>query len=198
MGHKSWTQLYHSDRQGKAFATFMSEIVERSQTLVLCKASNGCVFGCFAPCEWHKSAQFYGKELGGHGSYVFSLKPSARIYKCSGWNTNFQYLASGCQSGINPNGLGMGGQVKHFAFYLDSSLDFGHSFPSATFNNSTLLSDPKATNFDVDVIEVWAPSQSVMGDEGKKAKGVLNNEKFNTDRKILQFAGMCNENSRNR
>ena len=65
----------------------MSEIVEKSQTLVLCKATDGCVFGCFAPCEWHKSAQFYGKDLGGHGSYVFSLSDSARIYKCSGWNT---------------------------------------------------------------------------------------------------------------
>lgn len=113
---------------------------------------------------------------------------------------NFQYLASGCQSGINPNGLGMGGQVKHFAFYLDSSLDFGHSFPSATFNNSTLLSDKKETDFEVDVIEVWAPSESVSdgsGGEGRK-KGVLKNEKFNTDKKILQFAGMFNENARNR
>ena len=64
-------------------------------------------------------------------------------------------------SGINPNGVGMGGQVKSFAFFLDASLDEGHSYPSATFNNLELHATGKeeaAASFDLDVVEIWCPN----------------------------------------
>ena len=120
------------------------------------------------------------------------------MYKCTGYSTNFQYLASGCSSGLNPNGLGIGGQVKHFALFLDASLDHGHSYPSATYNNTTLS---KSHNFEIDVVEVWMPkSQPLlesMDSTTTKGGGVLS-EAFETDRKILQLAGVFTETPRER
>ena len=82
--------------------------------------------GGHGSATWYKGAKFTGMDDGGAGCCVFSLKPRCALYPASGFNGNFQYLASGCTSGINPNGVGMGGQVKNFALFIDSSLDFGH------------------------------------------------------------------------
>ena len=98
-------------------------------------------------------------------------------------------------SGINPNGLGFGGQVKNFALFLDSNLDVGHSYPSATFNNLPLHHHctSEGGKFAVELVEVWAPQdvldQEKEASEGNPSKGVLHNEKFKADQMILGFAG---------
>jgi hypothetical protein len=47
-----------------------------------------------------------------------------------------------------PNGLGFGGQVGHFAMYVDSTLEAGISRPSATYASPCLAS---AQTFEVRV-----------------------------------------------
>uniref|UniRef100_A0A7S2X0M2 Oxidation resistance protein 1 n=1 Tax=Chloropicon primus TaxID=1764295 RepID=A0A7S2X0M2_9CHLO len=220
----TWVQVFHSDKLGKAWPSMLKQVEERQRTLILIKTKEGAVVGGLGGATWYKAAKFFGEEDGGGGSSVFSLHPVARVYNCTGFNNNFQYLASGkeafftlcypgvsrehvltddcffrpcasgCVSGINPNGLGFGGQVKNFALFLDSNLDVGHSYPSATFNNLPLHHcTSEGGKFAVDQVEVWAPQdvldQEKEESEGNPSKGVLHNEKFKADQMILGFAG---------
>jgi len=88
--------------------------------------------------------------------------------------------------------------VKSFAFFLDASLDEGHSYPSATFNNLELHATGKeeaAASFDLDVVEIWCPNhvlQRVAEEEEaarRRKTNVLQNEKFKADQMLLAAAG---------
>ena len=79
--------------------------------------------------------------------------------------------------------------MNHFAFFVDASLDSGHSYPSATFNNASLLPDLSSKmDFGIDAVEVWCPTSSSSDKE--KKKGVLSNDQYNTEKQLLQFAGV--------
>ena len=181
---ESWTQIFHSDVLGKGFSSMIGKVLEKKGCILLVQSRHPvAVFGAYSASAWYKSAQFYGDE-DGHGCSVFSLSPAARYFSTTGFNQNFQYLGSGCTSGINPNGLGLGGQVKNFALFLDESLDFGHSYPSATFNNLQLHHGDSPT-FEIETIEVWCPTKEALVEEGEAKKGILQNEKFKADKHIL-------------
>lgn len=166
----------------------LSSLEDKHPTLVLVRTAEGSIIGGYSTAAWYRSAKFFGGgEEGGGSSCVFSLHPRACVYPSTGFNENFQYLASGCT--VNPNGVGLGGaRVGNFALFISASLDAGHSFPSATFNNLHLHGG-EASAFGVDVVEVWCPS-SALGGEGEGGRcNVLQNEKFKADQVILGLAG---------
>ena len=99
------------------------------------------IFGGFARESWVQAPNFYGSE----SCFLFSAQPELGVYRwvthsahrnvivrClhrvsrpSGHNKNFMYCNSGASS--LPNGIGMGGQLEYFGFFLDDTLDKGHS-----------------------------------------------------------------------
>ena len=151
------------------------------------------MFGAYnGAAPWQITNRYFGGEVGGYGSALFSLKPSSRFYPATGWNENLLYLGNGCTSGINPNGVAWGGQIDSFGLFIESSMDSGHSCPSATFNNLA-LHEGGAKTFAIDVVEVWSPAvaESDAEDElGGSGGGVLNNDKFAADKNILMAAGL--------
>ena len=87
------------------------------------------------------------------------------MYSPTGINSNHVYFNQGSKS--FPNGLGMGGQIDYFAFFVDCDLERGVSrgCPSTTFGNMPVhLSQLKeqlqagsggGDEFKVEGIEVW-------------------------------------------
>ena len=112
--------------------------------------------------------------------------------RCGALAVRWHPKRRGCTSGINPNGVAWGGQIDSFGLFIESSMDLGHSCPSATFNNLA-LHEGGAKTFAIDVVEVWSPAvaESDAEDElGGSGGGVLNNDKFAADKNILMAAGL--------
>lgn len=92
-------------------------------------------------------------------------KSNLYMYAPTGINSNHVYFNQGSKS--FPNGMGMGGQIDYFAFFVDCDLERGVSrgCPSTTFGNMPVhLSLPKeqfhagssgGDEFKVEGIEVW-------------------------------------------
>ena len=73
-----------------------------------------------------KNPAFFGDAT----SFVFRAKPSLGVYPSSGLNSNYLYFNLNTQT--LENGLGMGGQSKHMAWWIDSDCHGGHSERSLT------------------------------------------------------------------
>ncbi|KAK3729569.1 hypothetical protein QZH41_017182 [Actinostola sp. cb2023] len=95
---------------------------------------------------------FSTKVHGDSSCFLFSLLPSLAMYHPTGYNENFIYLNHNMQT--LPNGLGMGGQMEYFGFWLDASFGPGHSKgePCTTYGNTRLSANE---NFHIDELEVW-------------------------------------------
>lgn len=184
---ESWQEVYNSKKHGKAWPSFAAKVSGRGPTLVLIKDTAGHLFGGYAPDSWEKQKNsFYGDE--GYSSFVFRLHPVTSIHKPTGLNTNFQYFASGCTSGINPNGAAFGGQINAFALFVDAAFEVGHSFAGPTYKNPVLAS---GLRYEVDTIECWALDKRLRrGSRSNGTKNVLMNDEFNAERMIMGMVGM--------
>ncbi|KAJ9585562.1 hypothetical protein L9F63_002638 [Diploptera punctata] len=75
-----------------------------------------------------------------------------KVYRSSGQNNNFQYLAFRKKNVAN--GLGFGGKVDHFGLWIDEDGVNGESNTKcSTFSNAPRLSARK--NFIIMHLEVW-------------------------------------------
>jgi hypothetical protein len=178
-------------------------------TLVLARdAATGAVFGGAAASPWRRRPHFYGGGAGAGGgpsssssssscsAFLLALSPDLRVHPASGINDHVQYLGTGFQS--LPNGLGMGGQVGAFGFWLDAGMERGHSRPNSTFACAPLCSGA-AQDFNVSDVEVWAmltpeedegPGGAAVGARG--GRSVLDAE---DDRNFLAVAGRFADHS---
>ena len=57
---EKWELLFHSDKNGKSFNTFMSHVAGKGSTIVLISDKAGNVFGGFASQPWAKAGTFTG------------------------------------------------------------------------------------------------------------------------------------------
>jgi hypothetical protein len=132
---QEWRLLFTSQKHGMSFNTLIAKLGEATPTLLLVRDKAGHLFGGVASRPWQKRGSYYGD----FGSFIFSLLPCAAVYHASGINQNFQWCGIGFSQ--LPNGLGFGGQVGHYAMFVDSTLEAGVSRPSATYASPCLASE---------------------------------------------------------
>eukprot|EP00951_Prasinocladus_malaysianus_P015042 scaffold114845_cov47-Prasinocladus_malaysianus.AAC.1 len=174
-----WELLFHSDKNGKSFNTFMGAVAGKGSSIVIVSDKSGNVFGGFAGQPWQKAGTFAGDFT----CFIFSLYPSAAMYKPSGVNENFQW----CGQGFNalPNGFGFGGQVGFFAIFVDDTMDKGMTRPAATYNSPAFS---KEQLFEVDTVECWLVEPSEEEMERREATGTAM-DRFKETNKFLKIAG---------
>mmetsp|Transcript_6547 Transcript_6547/g.12713 ORF Transcript_6547/g.12713 Transcript_6547/m.12713 type:complete len:472 (+) Transcript_6547:206-1621(+) len=163
-----WKLLYNSNKHGQSFARFTSKILFKGPTVIVIRDKGGASFGMFAGVSWRRHNQFYGDA----SSLVFSLTPKCKVYRSSGVNKNYQFLATNLTSASCANGLGMGGQMDFWGLHLGDHLEDGVCrAPCSTFSNMPCLSSD--AKFQIDVVEVWGCVPTYVADEKElEAAGV--------------------------
>ena len=180
-----WRLLYASDTHGKSYAACTSKIEDQGPVLVLVSSTTGRKFGGFCGGNLTKKSGFFGDS----SSFVYSISPMLALYKASGHNTNFVYFAHGFTADRFPNGIGLGGVMGNFVFFIASNLEYGHTRGKmATFHPAPCLSGAES-NFEIDGIEVWAvtPPSEEKQRERKSGASVLS-EKYREEKMLLAFA----------
>mmetsp|Transcript_26690 Transcript_26690/g.67330 ORF Transcript_26690/g.67330 Transcript_26690/m.67330 type:complete len:472 (-) Transcript_26690:4-1419(-) len=164
-----WKVLYNSSKHGKSFARFVSKIIFKGPTVIVIRDKGGAAFGMFSAVSWRRHNKFYGEST----SLVFSLTPKCSVYRSSGVNQNFQFLATNLTASAScANGLGMGGQMDFWGVHLDDHLEEGVCrAPCSTFSDMPCLSSD--AKFQVDAVEVWGCLPGYVADERElEAAGV--------------------------
>eukprot|EP01026_Neomeris_dumetosa_P059051 TRINITY_DN55114_c0_g1_i1.p1 TRINITY_DN55114_c0_g1~~TRINITY_DN55114_c0_g1_i1.p1 ORF type:complete len:507 (+),score=62.71 TRINITY_DN55114_c0_g1_i1:66-1523(+) len=162
---ETWTQIYHSQRDGRGLSNFMNATKNIAATLIIIEDIEGNVFGAFTADKWERRHAFYGHN--GLSSFLFCLQPAVKVFHATGNDSNFQWSAQRCE-GV-PLGLGFGGQVSNFAeiknikeqassfaLFIDSDFEWGYAGPSATYANEYLAGP--GGDFMVKSIECWQVS----------------------------------------
>jgi hypothetical protein len=144
------------------------QIIFKGPTVIVVRDKGGASFGMFAGASWRKNNRFYGEST----SLVFKLEPKCGVYRSSGVNQNYQFLATSLSSSAScANGLGMGGQLDFWGIHLDDRLEKGVCrAPCSTFSDMPLLSSD--VNFEVDLVEVWGCHPGYVADE-KELEAVM-------------------------
>ena len=144
------------------------QIIFKGPTVIVVRDKGGSTFGMFAGASWRKNNRFYGEST----SLVFKLEPKCGVYRSSGVNQNYQFLATSLSSSAScANGLGMGGQLDFWGIHLDDRLEKGVCrAPCSTFSDMPLLSSD--VNFEVDLVEVWGCHPGYVADE-KELEAVM-------------------------
>ncbi|CAG9463329.1 unnamed protein product [Pedinophyceae sp. YPF-701] len=139
---RRWVLQYTSARHGTSLATLYRQCSAAHSVLVV-RDSGGYVFGTYATEPWKVSPRYYGTGE----CFVFQLAPHAVAFR---WrqgdptrNSFFQFSS--------PESLAVGGG-SHFALWLDSDLQHGHSGVCQTFGSTCLSS---AEDFKAVQVEVW-------------------------------------------
>eukprot|EP00039_Didymoeca_costata_P015800 m.273679 g.273679 ORF g.273679 m.273679 type:complete len:450 (-) comp16282_c7_seq1:145-1494(-) len=184
-----WTRIFHSKLHGGSFSAVRREILEAGSTLMIIRDKGGAIFGGYAHENWKQNPDFYGSDK----CFLFSIHPRMEVYRPSGLNENFLYFNFGMET--LPNGLGMGGQLEYFGFFISSNLESAgihlegicRADPLSTTYNSPVLSTE--TSFQVEEMEVWriGPVPELGIKNKPKAMSILNERK--EDQVILELAG---------
>ncbi|KAL0051502.1 hypothetical protein WJX82_008750 [Trebouxia sp. C0006] len=174
-----WELLFHSNKHGQSFNTFMGKVAGKGPTLLLVKDKQGQLFGGYASEPWLKNGKYYGN----FSTFLFQLLPKVAMYNPSGANQNFQYCGHNFAS--LPNGIGFGGQVGYWSLFVDGLFEKGMSHKGATYTNPASLSAD--TKFEVDVVECWLTQQPEEEATASAAGSVL--DRFKEDRNLMDLAG---------
>jgi len=163
-----WRLLFSTQIHGESFSAFIHQITNQGPVVIVVRDTSGHVFGGFASMSWTIKSHFAGDSY----CFLFSIKPNMGVYHPTGYNENFMYLNMGMQT--MPNGLGMGGQLNYFGFWLDDDFGSGHSRgqPSCTTYGSPQLSAEE--EFKLDKLEVWGVG--VPPENELEKKSVLDTE----------------------
>jgi len=167
-----WRFLFSSRIHGESFSRLLGAIVDKGPSIIVIKDQDGGVFGGFASTSWTVSPQFTGTDK----NFLFSLSPKMAVYQTTGFNDHYQYL--NIQQQTFPNGLGMGGQLNYFGFWIDAEYGKGKCSPSCTTYTYRQLS--AKANFLIDSVEVWAVGPEPEKDEEEErrpAGSVLDNNR---------------------
>ncbi|KAL0037976.1 hypothetical protein WJX79_008102 [Trebouxia sp. C0005] len=174
-----WELLFHSNKHGQSFNTFMGKAAGKGPTLLLVKDKQGQLFGGYASEPWLKNGKYYGN----FSTFLFQLLPKVAMYNPSGANQNFQYCGHNFAS--LPNGIGFGGQVGYWSLFVNGLFEKGMSHKGATYTNPAPLSAD--TKFEVDVVECWLTQQPDEEATASAAGSVL--DRFKEDRNLMDLAG---------
>lgn len=178
-----WRKVFDSTEHGASFASFITHTKEVGPTLVLVRSESGYVFGGLSSESVKSGSDFFGDERSfvfalGNGVGANSLGSVANsqdesddnsitydfgVHTGTGVNQNFTYCASGFTSDRFPNGVGFGGQVGHFCFFVEGNFENGHCrATAATFGGVRLIAgdgtddNSNDCSFTVSKVEAWA------------------------------------------
>ncbi|XP_023349311.1 TLD domain-containing protein 1 [Eurytemora carolleeae] len=129
----TWRSLFSIRRDGESFSKFSGLIINRGPSLIIIKDNEGNVFGGYCSSSWKPGPNFIGSSE----CFLFQLHPQLNIYDSTPFNTNYQYF--NLKQKTMPNGLGMGGQLEYFGFWIDAEFGIVRTSPScSTFHSPQL------------------------------------------------------------
>ena len=128
-----WRPIYNTDIHGESFSKFTGCITNQGPSIIVVWDDQGNVFGGFATNSWKMGPKFYGKPE----TFLFHLHPKMNIYDTTPFNTNYQYF--NLKQKTMPNGLGMGGQLEYFGFWIDSEFGIVKTSPTCSTYHSAQL-----------------------------------------------------------
>eukprot|EP00299_Pterocystis_sp_00344_P014602 c7242_g1_i1.p1 GENE.c7242_g1_i1~~c7242_g1_i1.p1 ORF type:complete len:475 (-),score=109.22 c7242_g1_i1:50-1474(-) len=134
-----WVLLYSLSKHGISLNTFYRLTEDQGPTVIVIRASSGCVFGGFATESWRPEHQYYGSG----DCFVFRTTPAFQLFPWSQRNEYFLYSTH--------DSIGMGGG-GHFAFVLDKEFLEGSTGKCDTFDSPALTTSPEFRCVD---LEVW-------------------------------------------
>ena len=130
-----WRPLFNTDTHGESFSKLAGAVTRQGPTLVLVSDEAGNKFGGFATDPWVMGPKFCGKPE----TFLFHLNPKMNIYDSTPFNTNYQYF--NLKQKTMPNGLGMGGQLEYFGFWIDHEFGIVKTSPSCSTYHSPQLGE---------------------------------------------------------
>ena len=130
-----WRPLFNTDTHGESFSKLAGAITRQGPTIIIIWDEAGNVFGGFATDPWKMGPKFYGKQE----SFLFHLHPKMNVYDTTPFNTNYQYF--NLKQKTMPNGLGMGGQLEYFGFWIDNEFGILKTSPSCSTYHSPQLAE---------------------------------------------------------
>ena len=151
-----WELIYSSERDGKSWSILQSKLVAAEKCLILFQDKDLHLFGGYFPKPLIPSVNFQNDTS---DSFICSRGSRGRgeealtLYFPTGLNQNHIYYNYGSKS--FPNGIGMGGQIDYFAFFISSDFESGSSRAEPT---STTFGSPQLSgnaDFILDACEVW-------------------------------------------
>jgi hypothetical protein len=145
---RKWRLLYSSNQNGKSWTILRQKLVEAESSVIIVKDADGKIFGGFHSLPFIPNPKFDGDGR----CFVFSGNP-LRLFRPTRINENFVYYNHGQQT--LPNGIGFGGQIDYFGWFVSHDVEKGHSMAqpiSTTYGNPQLT---KEQIFRVDQLEVW-------------------------------------------
>lgn len=128
-----WRPLFNTDTDGESFSKFAGAIMKQGPTLIIIWDEVGNIFGGFATDSWKLGPKFFGKPE----TFLFHLHPKMNIYDSTPFNTNYQYF--NLKQKTMPNGLGMGGQLEYYGFWIDNEFGIVKTSPSCSTYHSPQL-----------------------------------------------------------
>jgi len=128
-----WRPLFNTDVHGESFSKFTGCISNQGPTIIVVWDDQGWVFGGFATDTWTLGPKFCGKPE----TFLFHLHPKMNIYDSTPYNSNYQYF--NLKQKTMPNGLGMGGQLDYFGFWIDSEFGVLKTSPTCSTYHSPQL-----------------------------------------------------------
>lgn len=171
---KRWKRLYSVARDGDTFASFLNNVHNEKDTLVVVKTmDDDNVFGAYVSTEWREQARVSSSPRatttgGEHGiisassslfygtgqSFLFSFNEDRQlsVYKWTGLN-NYNQLCVGRGSG-GMIALGGGGHDANFGLCIEDCFRRGSSGHCETYNNAPLAGLDKEF-FEVLAFEVY-------------------------------------------
>jgi hypothetical protein len=178
--HKQPKLLYTS-QAGKSWTILQEKLAFAEQSIIIIKDTKGNIFGGFNPQPYINSPTFTSNS----DSWIFEANPGSKpiIYKPTQINNNHVYFCHG--KSTLPNGLGFGGQIDYFGFFIDQNLDYGHSRCeplSSTFQNPRLSAQ---ADFGVDRIEVYVVKDRDL-DSVEYKKSITQNAEL---RALMELSG---------
>ncbi|KNE63163.1 hypothetical protein AMAG_08321 [Allomyces macrogynus ATCC 38327] len=186
----AWHCAYASPRDGLAWSALTRGLYaatgaapHAAATVLLVRDTGGHVFGgCVAAAPlrlaptWQAARDFAPNTLSVPAA-VFQAAPALHVYTPTGRNENLVYF-HGAGATV-AHGVGMGGQMDHFGWWVEGGMEKGHSRTaggvSSTYGNPRLASSEE---FDVEAVEVWVvddpaftrdPDAEVVPSNGKKS-----------------------------
>lgn len=176
-----WDLLFTTDRDGMSFNRLCHSLLGYGgPTLMLVRDMNmNATFGGFADTPWKESNDFYG----GAGCFLLQLEPEFQILQSKPSSAqNYMYL--NLKGYSTPHGLGMGGTVSSFRFFISESMEPDRNMAKTsclTYETGEVVRG-QYRQFDIDTIEVWG----LGGEDALKARADKRDQMNRALQKIRQ------------
>lgn len=148
---ETWTSLFDDRRDGRSFSGLLHSLLHyKGPVAMVIKTERGEVLGAVSK-YWTDGNGDFG---GGPDCYLFALAPTLVVCRACG-TSSYAYINQRNRQKVR--GLGFGGKVDWFRFFINDSLDSGYVLQGdLTYQRATLLPGAEfQATFKVAHIELW-------------------------------------------